>query len=109
MTADKFVFREENLQLCRLSSGLVKPVHESQWIGKSGERDLGKRRAYRLGGRVSEANAEIQPGSYFSRLDVLGDIDYVDSDRMGDFFLMIAYLQRRRHVMRHYPCQNPAA
>ena len=37
--------------------------------------EFNKGRRHRLGGRVPEANAEIQPNSYLGRLDILGDID----------------------------------
>src|SRR5215469_10026003 len=90
-------------------TGLVKPIYESQRIGKGCERDFSKRRGYRLGGRVSEATAQIQPGSYFGRLDMLGDIDHGDGDHMVELFPMMAYLRRRRHVLRRHPRQNFAA
>ena len=33
----------------------------------------------------------------------------VDGDHMVELFPMIAYLQRRRHVLGRHPCQNFAA
>ena len=37
--------------------------------------EFNKGRRHRLGGRVPETNAEIQPNSYLGRQDILGDID----------------------------------
>ena len=79
-------FRQKTFSFVAWSSGLVKSICESQRIGKSCERDFSKRRRYRLGGRVSEATAEIQPGSNLGRLDMLGNIDHVDGDHMVELF-----------------------
>jgi hypothetical protein len=48
----------------------------------AGVRHGPERRRYRLGGRVPEANGEIQPGSYLGRSDILGDSDHLNSDEL---------------------------
>jgi hypothetical protein len=105
MTGDKFVFRQENLLLYLGFSILLNAECESQCIVWCVGKDSSEGWRDRLDTGVREANAEIQPGSYSSRFDILG----VDGDHMVGLFPVIAYPPRRRHVLRRHGCQNIAA
>jgi hypothetical protein len=68
MTADKSVFRGENFAGASGSCSLVKGVFESRWTGQGGKSDSNERRRDQLGGRVQEADEEIQSGGILAAL-----------------------------------------
>jgi hypothetical protein len=73
----------------RCVRAVLKVACENQRIATSGARDFGKKRGYRLDGRVPEANAEIQPGSCFDRVVRPGDIDRLKSDELVGFLMVV--------------------
>src|SRR5271166_6862427 len=82
MAGNKFVFRQENLLLYLGFSILLKAECESQCNVRCVGKDSSEGWRDRLDGGVREANAEIQPGSYFGRFDTLGDSDHLNSDEL---------------------------
>jgi hypothetical protein len=61
---------------------LLKAECESQCIVRCVGKDSSEGWRDRLDGGIREANAEIQPGSYSGRFDILGDSDHLNSDEL---------------------------
>jgi len=84
MTGDKFVLRWETFVAVSGFSITTKAACESERIVRCVGKDSSEGRRDRLDTGVREANAEIQSGSYFGRIDRPCDIDRVVIRRMGD-------------------------
>jgi hypothetical protein len=79
------LFRPGNFAFVDGPCSLVKMGCESQWIVRRVGTDSGGRWRDQLGTGLREANAEIQSGSYFNRVDRSDDFDRGVVLRVGGF------------------------
>jgi hypothetical protein len=85
MTGDKHVLQLPNLPLVDGACRPVKMVCESQRIVRCVGTDSSGRWKDQLDTGLRQANAEIQSGSSFGRIDRPDDFDYRVIDHIGSF------------------------